>query len=203
VVGRRRRDQDHFGRRAKREGFAARSIYKLDEIDRRVQLVRRGDHVLDLGAAPGSWCQYAAERVGPSGRVVGMDAQEITIAMPRHVDTRVVDVLDAPLEAFGPPASFDVVVSDMAPATTGHRHLDQVRSHGLFMRAVEIALHVLRPHGRFAGKIFQSGDFLEAKEAVRTAFATTRIIRPTAVRRESYEIYVVGLDRLPLLEPPP
>lgn len=187
------RPQDHFGKRARAEGFAARSVYKLQEIDRRVSLFRRGQRVLDLGAYPGSWTQWTAERVGKEGRVLGLDVQEPPPGLPPNAEMREADVLTVTPEELGGPASFDVVLSDMAPATTGQKSLDQYRSFELFMRALEIARGVLAPGGAFVGKIFQSGDFPEAKKAVAESFETARVIRPEATRTESYEVFLVGL----------
>ena len=192
-MSRRRRAQDHFGKRAKKEGFAARSVYKLEEIDRRVKLLRRGHRVLDLGAFPGSWAQYAAERVGREGKVLGLDKEAPRGATAPNVEMRQADVMGVTASDLGGSSSFDVVLSDMAPATTGHRSLDQARSFELFMRALEIAKGVLADKGTFVGKIFQSGDFPEAKNAVAASFEKVRVIRPDATRSESYEVFLVGL----------
>ena len=187
------RRQDRFGKKAKSEGFRARSVYKLEEIDRRVKLLRRGLRVLDLGAFPGSWTQYAADRVGREGKVVGIDIQAPRGAAPPGAEMRQGDVTSIGAEELGGPSSFDVVLSDMAPSTSGHRHLDQARSFQLFMHALRIAREVLAPGGAFVGKIFQSGDFPEAKTAVAESFETARVIRPEATRTESYEVFLVGL----------
>src|SRR5687768_5337254 len=112
-----RRRPDHYARRAKKEGRPARSVYKLEEIDGRWRLLRRGDRVLDLGCAPGSWMQYAAERVGPGGRVVGYDLAPVTIRLPPQAEAHVADVFALDPAGLGGP--FDVVVSDMAPSTMG------------------------------------------------------------------------------------
>jgi 23S rRNA (uridine2552-2'-O)-methyltransferase len=197
MAGRTRRPQDHFGARAKREGYPARSVYKLQEIDRRVQLLRRGQRVLDLGASPGSWTQFAAERVGREGKVVGIDLNPARIGLPEHVTFRALDVfqLDASAE-FGP-AAFDVVMSDMAPHTSGQRHRDQFGSFELYMQALKIAGEVLAGGGTFVGKIFQGPELEQARAATRTAFESVRIIKPDASRSESSEIFLVGLGRLP------
>lgn len=187
------RRQDRFGKKAKSEGFPARSVYKLEEIDRRVKLLRRGHRVLDLGAFPGSWTKYAAQRVGREGKVVGIDIQEPRAVAPPGAEMRQGDVTTVGAEELGGPSSFDVVLSDMAPATSGHRHLDQYRSFELFMHGLRIAREVLAPGGSFVGKIFQSGDFPEAKRAVAESFETARVIRPEATRSESYEVFLVGL----------
>jgi 23S rRNA (uridine2552-2'-O)-methyltransferase len=189
------RPQDHWGHKARKEGYAARSVYKLEEIDRRTHILKVGGRVLDLGAYPGSWTAYAAQRVGPKGRVLGLDLQEFKGTLPPHAEIRAGDVLSLELEKELGPASFDVVVSDMAPATTGHRFTDQARSHRLFMRALEIARAVLAPGGHFVGKIFVGAEFELARDAVRAAFEETKIIKPPASRAESYETFVVGLRR--------
>ncbi len=186
------RPQDRFGKRARAEGFPARSVFKLEEIDRRVRLLRRGQRVLDLGAFPGSWSLYASKVVDKEGRVLGLDRTEPRGATPPNLEMRQADVLEVDPTTLG---QFDVVLSDMAPSTTGQRQLDQYRSFELFMKALAIAKVVLVPGGHFVAKIFQSGDFPEAQKAVREAFDTVRVIRPEAVRKESYEIFVVGLGR--------
>jgi 23S rRNA (uridine2552-2'-O)-methyltransferase len=193
MVGRTRRPQDHFGERAKREGYPARSVYKLQEIDRRVQLFRRGQRVLDLGAAPGSWTLYAAERVGREGSVLGIDLNEARGQLPAQASFRVLDVLgmDAAKE-FGADA-FEVVLSDMAPHTSGQRHRDQYGSFELYMQALRIARAVLIAGGAFVGKIFQSPELERARAATRAAFSRVRIIKPEASRTESYEVFLVGL----------
>jgi 23S rRNA (uridine2552-2'-O)-methyltransferase len=200
-LGRRRhpRDRsDHFARRARRESYPARSVYKLEEIDRRIRLLAKGDAVLDLGAAPGSWTLFASEKVGPSGRVVALDRSPLEIAAQKNVtqieaDVFVVQTADL-LGAINKDA-YDAVISDMAPRTTGQRFIDQTRSHELFTRALELAVAICRPGGRFVGKIFQGPDFEEARSSLGRAFSKTRIIRPASVRSESFEIYLIGLDR--------
>jgi 23S rRNA (uridine2552-2'-O)-methyltransferase len=188
----RRRHQDSYGHRAKREGYAARSVYKLQEIDEKVRLLRRGARVLDLGAHPGSWTAFAAERVGPQGKVLGIDLTAFRGVLPAHAEMRVGDVFELDAASLGGPSSFDIVMSDMAPSTTGHRATDQARSFALFMRALEIATLVLAPGGAFVAKIFQGGDFPEAKKAVTARFERVRIVRPKATRTESIETFIVG-----------
>jgi 23S rRNA (uridine2552-2'-O)-methyltransferase len=186
---------DSFTKAAKAQGYPARSVFKLEEIDRRTRLLRSGQRVLDLGAAPGSWAKYAAERVGPNGRVLAIDLSEINAFMPPHVTCVRGDVfaLEADvLEGFAP---YHVVLSDMAPATTGTRFADQARSFELFMRAVDVAEKALEPGGAFVGKLFMSEDFARAKERVRALFSEVRVLRPEATRSQSYEVFVVGIGR--------
>ncbi|MCC7540598.1 MAG: RlmE family RNA methyltransferase [Deltaproteobacteria bacterium] len=205
-----RRRPDAFTRRAKSQGFPARSVFKLEEIDRRTRLLRAGQRVLDLGAAPGSWTLYAAGRVGAKGCVVAIDRTEIRGAMPAQVAVVTADATTLDTAALlalgisdGPPAPYDVVLSDMAPSTTGARDVDQARSFALFESALSIALAVLRPGGAFVGKIFQGPDFPLARKLVRAAFREERLIRPEGTRSESYEIFVIGLGRLEPADSPP
>ncbi len=197
-MARRRRTNDHYARRAKKEHYPARSIYKLEEIDRRVRLIKKGDKVVDLGAAPGSWTTYLATKVGPRGVVAAIDLQPLTIDEQPNVIQLTADVLtltSAELHAATGREIFDVVVSDMAPHTSGHRFVDQSRSFDLFMRAVALAGELCRPGGHFVGKIFQGEDFELARQGVRELFDKVRVIRPASVRQESYEIYLVGLGK--------
>jgi 23S rRNA (uridine2552-2'-O)-methyltransferase len=191
----RHRPQDHFGVRARKEGYPARSVYKLQEIDKRLHLFKHGQRVLDLGAAPGSWSLYVADRVGPSGHVLGIDLQEITVAAPPQVRFTQLDIFAlsaAQLEELG---AFDVVLSDMAPHTSGQRHRDQFLSFELYMRALEIAAAVLAPRGQFVGKIFQGPELQEARSATTRLLGKARLLKPEASRSESYEIFMAGGPR--------
>ena len=184
---------DALTRRAKREGFPARSVFKLQEIDQRVKLLRRGQHVLDLGAAPGSWSLYAAERVGAEGRVLAVDLQPIEQAFPSNVSVVRGDALSlesADLQSFAP---YDVVLSDMAPSTSGSKVRDQALSFELFSRALEVASALGKPGSSFVGKLFMSGDFQEARKALATRYREVKTIRPSGTRQQSSEVFLVGL----------
>jgi len=182
---------DRFTVAAKKAGFPARSVFKLEEIDRRVRLFKQGMTVLDLGAAPGSWAMYAAQKVGGHGHVFAVDLTPLNVAMPRNVSFRQGDAFeDVPEE--GP---FDVVLSDMAPNTTGVRFADQARSFDLFMRALAVAEKVCKPGGSFVGKIFMGEDLPLARAKVRELFTKERLIRPEGTRANSYELFVIGEGR--------
>lgn len=190
-----KREQDHFGKAAKKAGYPARSVYKLQEIDTKVKLLKPGMHVLDLGAFPGSWTLYAAEKVGERGKVLGIDVQPFKGALPLHAQMIQEDMLACDPENRFKDERFDVVLSDMAPATTGHRFLDQTRSFNLFMMALGIAQHALKPGGAFVGKIFIGGDFDQAKNEVKKSFEQLKILKPEASRSESYETFIIGLHK--------
>ena len=186
---------DHFTRAAKKAGFPARSVFKLEEIDRRTRLLRTGMHVLDLGAAPGSWSLYAAGKLGPKGRLLAVDLDPVTVALPPHATFVQGDALaldNAALSTFAP---YDVVLSDMAPRTTGNRLGDQTRSYELFMRALAVAATLLAPGGSFVGKIFMGEDLPAARAEVRKLFEKERLIRPEGTRTVSYEVFVVAEGR--------
>jgi 23S rRNA (uridine2552-2'-O)-methyltransferase len=193
------RDRSHrhdvFHRRAKQQGFVARSVFKLEEIDQKHHVLRRGARVLDLGCRPGSWLQYAASVVGPEGALVGIDRTPLDrpIAGARVV---VGDVFTVGLDELrGELEAFDVVLSDMAPDTSGVRSLDQARSEGLFERALEIAELTLAKSGHFVGKLFQGPDWPRLIKRAREGFAEVRTVKPAGSRKESIEQYVVAKNR--------
>jgi 23S rRNA (uridine2552-2'-O)-methyltransferase len=188
-------------RAAKAQGYPARSVFKLQEIDRRVRLLSRGQHVLDLGAAPGSWSLYASERVGPSGCVLAVDRSPIVQAFAPNVTVVEGDALTLENEALGSFAPYDVVLSDMAPSTSGTKGSDQARSFELFMRALEVARALGCDGSHFVGKLFMSGDFQEARRALGAAYQRSQVIRPDATRSQSSEVFLVGLGRRPLVAP--
>ena len=192
----RNRWADHYTRQAKKENFAARSVYKLDEIQKKHGLIKKGDRVLDLGCAPGSWLQFAAGQTGPSGRVVGLDLKAVTIPLPGHVQTHIADIyhLDPEL-AETLSAGFQVVLSDMAPSTTGNKYVDGVRSYDLCRAALETADRLLLPGGRFVCKIFQGEDFKSFCDAVKLRFERMQIFKPQSSRKASREIFIIGIGK--------
>ena len=191
--------QDYFFKKAKKEGVLSRAYYKLEEIDKKHRLFRPGMKVLDLGCAPGSWLQYAARHVGVSGLVVGVDKTKLTETFSKQArflagDIFLLDPLELLKMAEGP---FDLVLSDAAPSTTGERFVDQQNSLRLARRAFEIALAVLAPGGHLVLKIFQGEDTKELQKICKTSFEFLHIEKPQSSRKESFEVYFVGLRRLP------
>src|SRR5262249_21782571 len=154
-----------------------------------------GARVLDLGCRPGSWLQYARKQVGPAAPLVGLDRTPLEISIPR---TRILvgDVFAIALEELrGDLDGFDVVLSDMAPDTSGVRSLDQARSEALFERALEIAESLLVPSGHFVGKLFMGPDWQKLLVRARTGFESVRPFKPAGSRKESIEQYVVCLRK--------
>ena len=181
---------DRFTKAAKRDGYAARSVYKLTEMDKRFRLLKSGQKVVDLGCSPGSWSRYVLERIGASGCLVGVDINEPEFGGATVLIRSVLDVeADELLGALGGPA--DVVLSDMAPRTTGNPlgdHVDQVM---LAKRAAELAKAVLRPGGHFVVKVFDGEEAPAYVQEVRVDYDKHKRVRPEAVRRVSREFFLV------------
>lgn len=189
------RRPDAFTRAAKARGFPARSVFKLEDMDRRLRLLRPGQRVLDLGAAPGSWSLYATTRIGPSGRLLAVDLQPLAQTLPPNAEFVQADASDLSLEALSRHAPYDVVLSDMAPNTSGDRSADQARSFRLVSLALDVAESLLAPGGAFVAKIFMGPDFEEARRRLRSLFAQERVMRPDGVRSSSFEAFLVGTGR--------
>lgn len=191
--------QDHYFKKAKKEGYPARSIYKLEEAQKKHNFLKKGDRVLDLGCQPGSWSLYLAKTVGPSGLVVGVDLQAGKgLSAPGGAP---ISVLAADIMTEGTVAevrracqNYSAVVSDMAPRTTGNKWADQQHSLDLARRALELAGFLLQPGGAFYCKVFEGEDFREYVEEVRKFFARVKIVKPMSSRKESREVFVLGLD---------
>jgi 23S rRNA (uridine2552-2'-O)-methyltransferase len=183
--------QDHYSRRAKIERYPARSVYKLQEIQKKHHLIKKGFNVLDLGCFPGSWLLYAAQQTGSSGEVVGIDLNPVTIQIPPHVKVLTADVLTLEAESLG--KNFNVVLSDMAPATTGNKTVDTARSMNLCQTALDIAETVLVPGGSFVCKVFQGQDFNSFSGEVGVLFKARKIFKPRSSRKASKEIFIIGL----------
>lgn len=192
---------DHWFKEAKREGYRSRAIYKLREIDQKRSLLSPGDAVLDCGCAPGSWVQYAAQQIGDDGVVVGVDLLDIT-PLPGHnihlLTGDLGDIDDAVLLAAANRSAtqrFDVVLSDMAPNTTGHRDTDHHRSMSLCELVLQRCGTLLRNNGHLVMKAFEGTNFQELVQRVHECFDEVRTMRPTASRSVSREMFIVGMNR--------
>lgn len=188
--------QDHYSQKAKKENFAARSVYKLQEIQKKHRLVKKGIKILDLGCAPGSWMQYAAQIIGNEGLVVGVDIKPPSIQLPanaRYIRADILQLDEPLLESIG--NDYHLVMSDMAPATTGHKQTDAVKSFLLGETALDLAGKLLNPGGGFVCKIFQGASFEAFIKSVKPVFKQSRIFKPQSSRKASKEIYIIGTGK--------
>lgn len=185
---------------AKKRGYPARSVFKLEEIQARTQLLKSGMRVLDLGAAPGSWSLYASQKVGPSGKVLAIDLSAITQGFGPQVEVVRGDALDLTTEVLGRFAPYDVVLSDMAPKTSGIKLRDQAASFELFERALLVARTFAHPGpSSFVAKIFMGPEFNQAIALAKAAYSKTKVLRPDSVRQNSKEVFIFAQGlRLPL-----
>jgi len=196
--------KDFFTQKAKEEGYPARSVYKLQEIDEKFKLLQKGFFVLDLGASPGSWLLYIGNKVSMTGKVVGVDILDLNIKPLNNTvfikrDVLSGDFLDAisrlPTSGSFPKPGvgrFDVVVSDMAPNTTGLLELDVANCLELTQRALDVAIKVLTKGGNFVCKIFEGPGTDNFVKEVRGYFQMVKRYRPRAVRRGSKEFYLIA-----------
>jgi 23S rRNA (uridine2552-2'-O)-methyltransferase len=190
---RKKQTQDRYFRKAKEEGYRARSAYKLIELNEKFKLARPGDRVIDLGAAPGSWSQVAAHAVGAGGRVVAIDLSPIeplegvTILQGDVREARTREAIRLQLGGLA-----DVVLSDMAPSTTGIPETDVARSLELAEAALEVARSLGKPDCALVVKVFEGPDLSEFVARVRKNFRAVRVLHPEASRRESRETFVIA-----------
>lgn len=199
----RRQSQDPYVVRAQAEGFRSRAAYKLAEIDNKERLIRPGQCVVDLGAAPGGWTQYVARKLDARGAVFALDLLPMDAIAGVEVlrgDFTQPEVLDALLASLAGRA-VDVVICDMAPNMTGTRAVDQARSMGLAELAIDFATQVLRPGGDFVVKLFHGEGFDAFVREARARFERVRVRKPDASRGDSREVYLVGREFRPPAAP--
>jgi 23S rRNA (uridine2552-2'-O)-methyltransferase len=185
---------DKYVNEAKKKGFRSRAIFKIEEIQNKDKLLKAGMTVVDLGAAPGGWSQYAASIVGETGQVIACDILPMdSIAEVAFLqgDFREESVLEALLERIGP-NKVDVVMSDMAPNMAGNSSVDQPRAMYLVELALDMCRQVLAPKGSFVVKVFQGEGFDEYLQEVRNMFTAVKIRKPDSSRARSREVYVVA-----------
>ena len=187
---------DPFVQRARAAGYRSRAVFKLEEIDRRERLLRPGQVVLDLGAAPGAWSQYARRRIGPAGRLVATDILPLeALAGVEFVqgDFREPEVLER-LRALLPPRGVDVLLSDMAPNLAGIDAIDQPRAAYLAELALTMAAETLKGGGTALIKVFQGAGFEELRRAARDQFGRVKLVKPEASRSRSAEMYLLAMQ---------
>jgi 23S rRNA (uridine2552-2'-O)-methyltransferase len=187
--------EDHYTEKARGEHWLARSVYKLEEIDKKYKLIKQGSHILDLGCYPGSWSQYCLKRAGQGGRITGIDLQRPQRVSSPNFRFFEGDILAVDPEAISQDAGkVDLVISDLAPQTTGNSFTDVCMSMSLAEKAFEIAIAALKTGGHFICKVFEGEDFKPFKDKVSGRFEQTRILRPSAVRKRSREVYLIGMN---------
>ena len=189
--------KDYYFKKAKKEGYLARSAYKLEEIDRKYKIFQNAKNVVDLGAAPGSWTQWIINNY-PKTKIIAIDIQEIKVSNP-NVITIQEDIYKINWEKLKEkhPEFFpvDVIVSDMAPKTTGIKNTDQLSSLGLCEMAFFVAQKILKPSGNFVCKIFESGHVHNFVVELRKHFTKVSQFKPKSTRKNSKETFIVALNR--------
>jgi len=189
-------ETDAYRRQARAEGFVSRAVYKLKAIDQKYRLFRRGQRVLDLGCTPGSWLQYIGGRVGPEGLVLGVDLEAPRVSLVHPLYFLPGNVLSLDFGAIRTQSPyFDVVVSDLAPKTSGVKGVDQQRSLELAQQAWETAKELLVPGGHFLVKIFEGPDTDGLVTQLKQAFRQCHRIKPAGSRPASKEYYLLGLHK--------
>jgi len=189
-----RQDRDPYVQQARRDGWRSRAVYKLEQIDQKERLLRKGMLCVDLGAAPGSWSQYVTEKLNGDVRIVAVDLlpmdslPSVDFILGDFTDD---DVLATMREAIGE-SPVDLVISDMAPNISGNRAIDQPRSMYLAELAMELCNEVLKPGGDFVCKLFQGEGIDEYIAAARAAFRRVKVMKPKASRPGSREVYLVA-----------
>lgn len=194
-----RRDRaDSYTKRAHKEGYPARSVYKLEEIQKSFKLIKPGDNVLDVGAAPGSWTLYThKELLKGKGKLIAVDLNPLNLdPVPPTVTAFVGDAFSKEIRPLlvenGP---YDAIISDVAPMTMGNRAVDTTRSEYLAEQVILLAKEHLKEHGNLVVKIFQGGGQVDIIKDMRTFFTKVKPFKPKACRDDSFEIYLIGLDK--------
>lgn len=190
---------DKYFKKAKSQGKRARSYFKIEEVDKQLQLIREGHHVLDLGAAPGSFLQYAMERIGGTGFAIGIDLSPITsLGGKEQIVTYEGDIYEESTKEWLKelhPKQFHGVISDLSPKTTGIKDVDHWNSVELSREVLRYARVFLRPGGYCVVKIFHGPDFDGFVRSMKKVFKTVKIIKPDSSRDRSKETYLVGIGR--------
>ena len=196
-----RKVQDYYFKKAKKENYPARSVYKLEEAQKKYQFLKTGNIVLDLGCQPGSWSIYAAKIIGPLGLVVGIDLQKgkkISIAKAAEIiwfyDDIMADDIVEKLQSIR--KNYGTILSDIAPRTSGNKWVDQQQSLSLARRVLELTGKLLESDGNIYIKVFEGEDFKEFVDSVRKSFKTVKIFKPKSSRSESREVFVLGMGYL-------
>lgn len=194
-----RKINDYYAKKAKKEKYPARSIYKLEEVQSKYKFLRRGDSVLDLGCYPGSWSLFASEVVGPKGVVVGVDLQQADQTIrpgggPIHWICEDIYEPEMVVAVRKIRPAFKVIVSDLAPKTTGNKWADAQKSLDLVRKTLSLADDLLLDRGHYICKVFQGEDFPAFFDQVKERFSMAKVLKPKSSRIESREVFVLGME---------
>lgn len=194
-----RNKPDFYSIKAKKEGYPARSIYKLQEINNKFKILGKGISVLDIGASPGSWSLYTSKVIGKSGKITAVDLKDLNLKRdPENLKFIKGDVFNneiiSQLKTYGP---YNAVISDAAPDTTGNRTIDTGRSFSLTESILYSSFEFLNPGGNFAAKIFQGGDEKQLLDKMKTQFKIVKPFKPKSCRKDSFEIFLIGIEFIP------
>jgi len=188
--------KDHYYKLAKDQNYSARSVFKLEEIDKKYQIIKRGMTVLDLGASPGSWTEYTLKKLGPKGKMIAIDLKPLQKTFSDQVYFIEKNIFKLSGDDF--PMSniqFDLVMSDMAPNTTGNKGLNHQKSLDLCSEVIKICDQYLKPNSNLICKGFQGVDFQEfIIEEIKPRFNRYKLFKPGSSRKESVEIFIIGFS---------
>ena len=191
-----RKIQDHYFKKAKAEGYQVRSAFKLEELDQKNNLIHRGMKVIDLGCFPGSWMQYVSKKIGDKGLVLGVDIQELNLSLFPNMAFIHQDIFELNLQSLGDYSKrWDLVISDMAPSTTGNRVADSERSFALCSLAMDVAQLYLRQGGGCLVKSLQGVAHERLLKRMREEYNKVKSLRPDSTRKESKEVFVLGIGK--------
>lgn len=184
---------DKWAKKAKELGYPARSVFKLMEIQERFKILKKGDIVLDLGAAPGSWSKYASQVVGEKGKVIGIDLEDVKIKLPNFLFIKkdVFELKPEEIRLLGI-EEVDIILSDLAPKTMGDKFVDHIRSVELVERVLELSLELLKKGGHLVAKIFEGTQTPSLKKKIEQNFQRVNLFKPQSSRRESREIFFIA-----------
>lgn len=191
-----KRTKDFFYKQAKEEGVVARSFFKIEDLDQKYRLIKPKMRIMDVGAAPGSWIQYLLRKTGDEGFIYALDLNPLTISVPDNVVFDQKNLFDiSPEEVYEQYGMFDLIISDVAPRTTGSDFVDQTRSYELVEHVRNIAIKVLKKNCHMICKMYQSGDTKKFTEDMKKVFSTVEIQKPESSRKQSREIFIIGLNK--------
>lgn len=191
-----KRTKDFFYKQAKEEGVVARSFFKIEDLDQKYRLIKPKMRIMDVGAAPGSWIQYLLRKTGDEGFIFALDLNPLTISVPDNVVFEQKNLFDiSPEEVHDQHGMFDLIISDVAPRTTGSDFVDQTRSYELVEHVRNIAIKVLKKNCHMICKMYQSGDTKKFTDDMKKVFTSVEIQKPESSRKQSREIFIIGLNK--------